>query len=89
MYTVYSKNNCTYCHKAKQLLQQSGEQYEVLTLGADYDREWLIDHIHTNYNIIPRTMPVILCDGEYVGGSVVFGACCNAGVHASSVGYAS
>ncbi len=68
MYTVYSKNNCTYCQKAKQLLQQSGEQYEVLTLGADYDREWLIDHIHTNYNIIPRTMPVILCDGEYVGG---------------------
>lgn len=67
MITIYSKDNCTYCEQAIQLCTQKGVDFEVKKLGADIDREGLIEKI-SSFGITPRTMPQIVEGGEYIGG---------------------
>tara|TARA_B100001079_G_C15988769_1_gene330781 strand:- start:181 stop:453 length:273 start_codon:yes stop_codon:yes gene_type:complete len=64
--TIYSKNNCVYCSKAKALLKGLGLEYEEKTLEKDfdYDPAKLIEDIGKNV----RTMPQIKVDGELIGG---------------------
>ncbi len=64
--TVYSKNNCVFCSKAKALLKNLGLEYEEKTLEKDfgYDPSKLIEDIGKNV----RTMPQIKIDGELIGG---------------------
>lgn len=68
MYVVYSKTNCNFCTKAKQLLQDENYEHVIKMLGIDFD-------ILQLYEVAPRshrTFPMItkLVDGveEYVGG---------------------
>jgi len=63
MYTVYTKDNCTYCDQAKSLLQSKGISYNVKKLGEDITRDELLALIPT-----ARTMPQILKDGQLIGG---------------------
>ena len=63
MFTVYTKDNCTFCDQAKALLQQKGMAFQTLKLGADVTREELLAKIPT-----ARTMPQILKDGQPIGG---------------------
>ena len=64
--TVYSKNNCVFCSKAKALLKNLGLEYEEKTLEKDfdYDPSKLIEDIGKNV----RTMPQIKIDGQLIGG---------------------
>tara|TARA_B100000902_G_scaffold237529_1_gene224992 strand:- start:614 stop:883 length:270 start_codon:yes stop_codon:yes gene_type:complete len=64
--TVYSKNNCIYCTKAKTLLKNLGLEYEEKSLEKDFgsDPSKLIEDIGKNV----RQMPQIKIDGELVGG---------------------
>ena len=64
--TVYSKNNCVFCTKAKALLKNLGLEYEERTLEKDFgsDPSKLIEDIGKNV----RTMPQIKIDGELIGG---------------------
>ena len=64
--TVYSKNNCVYCNKAKTLLKNLGLEYEEKSLEKDFgsDPSKLIEDIGKNV----RQMPQIKIDGELVGG---------------------
>ena len=64
--TVYSKNNCVYCNKAKTLLKNLGLEYEEKTLEKDFgsDPSKLIEDIGKNV----RQMPQIKIDGKLVGG---------------------
>ena len=68
MYTIYSKPNCPFCDKAKMLLELKGEAFETLTLGEDYEREYLVEHVFTNYGVMPRSMPQIVNGDTYIGG---------------------
>jgi glutaredoxin len=53
MLTVYSKNHCTFCDKAKHLLKTKNIAYEEIKIDEDQEaREWLIDQGH-------RTAPQI------------------------------
>jgi len=63
---IYSKNNCQYCTKAKNLVKNLGLEYKELTLEKDfdYDAEKLIEHVGKKV----RTMPQIKINGELVGG---------------------
>ena len=64
--TIYSKNNCVFCSKAKALLKNLGLEYEEKTLEKDfdYDPSKLIEDIGKNV----RTMPQIKIDGQLIGG---------------------
>ena len=64
--TVYSKNNCVFCNKAKALLKNLGLEYEEKSLEKDFgsDPSKLIEDIGKNV----RTMPQIKINGELIGG---------------------
>ncbi|MAJ24688.1 MAG: glutaredoxin [Rickettsiales bacterium] len=64
--TIYSKNNCVYCSKAKALIKGLGLEYEEKSLEKDFggDPSKLIEDIGKNV----RAMPQIKIDGELIGG---------------------
>ena len=64
--TVYSKNNCGYCVKAKALLKGLGLEFEEKSLEKDFggDPSILIEDIGKNV----RAMPQIKIDDELIGG---------------------
>jgi glutaredoxin len=58
MLTVYSKNNCPFCDKAKHYLKTNGFVYEEIKIDEDLEaREWLINEGH-------RTAPQIYNNGR-------------------------
>ena len=63
---IYSKNNCQYCTKAKNLVKNLGLEYEELSFEKDFsgDVEKLVEHVGKKV----RTMPQIKIDGILVGG---------------------
>ena len=64
--TIYSKNNCVYCDKAKALMKGLGLSFEEKSLEKDFgsDPSKLIEDIGKNV----RTMPQIKIDGKLIGG---------------------
>jgi glutaredoxin 3 len=53
MLTVYSKNYCPFCDKAKHLLTTKGIDYQEIKIDEDHEaREWLLEQGH-------RTAPQI------------------------------
>jgi glutaredoxin 3 len=58
MITVYSKNNCPFCVKAKYLLEQKGIAFEEIKIDEKPDaREFVMAEGH-------RTVPQIYQDGK-------------------------
>ena len=61
MLTVYSKNNCPYCVRAKQLLESKGVEYTEVNIEKDtQSRQMLVDkglrsvpQIFHGYELIP------------------------------------
>ena len=64
--TIYSKNDCVYCTKAKNLVKNLGLEYNELKLEKDFDNDpgKLLEHIGKNV----RQMPQIKIDDELIGG---------------------
>ena len=64
--TIYSKNNCIYCTKAKALIKGLGLEFEEKSLEKDFngDPSKLIEDIGKPV----RTMPQIKVDGKLIGG---------------------
>jgi len=54
--TIYSKNNCVYCNKAKTLLKNLGLEYEEKSLEKDFgsDPSKLIEDIGKNVRQMPQ-----------------------------------
>jgi glutaredoxin len=73
-FEVYSKPNCEFCTRAKNLLDKNSLEYSVVDIaeGSIEDqvlsRERLIDRVVNATGNLPKTMPQIFCDDEYVGG---------------------
>jgi glutathione-dependent peroxiredoxin len=65
MYKLYSKDNCSWCVKAKALLRDCGIQYEELKLGLDYNREELKALLPEN---LPLTVPQVFVYNKRIGG---------------------
>lgn len=58
MITIYSKNNCPFCDKAKGLLQLKGISYEEVKIDESSEaREFVVGEGH-------RTVPQIYKDGK-------------------------
>ena len=64
--TIYSKNNCVYCTKAKNLVNNLGLDYTEKSLEKDFgsDPSKMLEDIGKNV----RQMPHIKIDGEEIGG---------------------
>lgn len=60
---VWSKDNCAFCVRAKQLLERHGIEFEERKIGNGYTKEDLLNAVPT-----ARTVPQIFLDEEYVGG---------------------
>ena len=62
--TIYSKNNCVYCDKAKALMKGLGHKFEEKKLESFDSPQAMIEDIGKNV----RSMPQIKIDGVLVGG---------------------
>lgn len=60
---IWTKENCSYCTKAKQFLSNKNIPYTELKLNEDFTREHLLEKFPN-----ARTFPVIVIDGFYIGG---------------------
>lgn len=64
-FTVYSKTDCPYCDKVKQVLDLTKQRFVVYTLDEDFTR----DQFYAEFGE-GSTFPQVLCDDKKLGGSV-------------------
>ena len=67
MIEIYSKPQCPYCVKAKNLCEREGYEYTYKMLDEDFTRDELFEKFPT-----ARTFPQITAHGEYIGGFTEF-----------------
>ncbi len=61
--TVYTKQNCPFCVRAKRLLDKKGVPYEEISVeGNDALRTWLVEHTGQ------MTVPQIFAGDRSLGG---------------------
>ena len=66
MYHIYSKPNCSFCDKAKNLLRQKGIPFTESVIGRDV----MAEEVMALFPFV-RTVPIIIKTGarsEFVGG---------------------
>jgi glutaredoxin len=64
-FTIYSKENCPYCHKVKTVLELTGNRFVVYNLGEDFTKEEFYSEFGEG-----STFPQVLCDDQKLGGCV-------------------
>jgi glutaredoxin 3 len=60
---IYSKNNCTFCEQAKQLLRIHKKDFVEYKLDEDFTREVILSRFPE-----AKTFPIIVVDGFNIGG---------------------
>lgn len=62
-YIIYTQPNCSYCTKAKALIEEKGHTYTEVTVGKDISKTDL-------FEMFPgvKTVPIVVLDGEKIGG---------------------
>ena len=66
MIVIYSKDNCPWCDRAKELLQSKNITYTELKFNVDFTREQLAEKLPDKANRL--TLPQIFIDDENIGG---------------------
>lgn len=64
-FTVYTKTECPYCYKVKQVLELTGNQFVEYTLGQDFTKEQFYAEFGDG-----STFPQVLCDDKKLGGCI-------------------
>lgn len=64
-FTVYSKENCPYCKKIKQVLELTNQSFVVYTLGMHFNKEQFYSEFGEG-----TTFPQVICDNKKLGGCV-------------------
>ena len=67
MFIVYGKPDCSQCTEAKMLLDLADQQYDYLQVGVDLTKQELVSIMEV-FGVLPRSVPQITQDKEYVGG---------------------
>ena len=62
-FAVYSKQDCPYCYKVKQVLELTGNKFVVYNLGEDFTREEFYSEFGEG-----STFPQVICDDQKLGG---------------------
>lgn len=60
---VWSKDNCSQCLQAKNMLKLRGIEFEERKIGDGWTKEQLLEAVPT-----ARAVPQIFLDGTYIGG---------------------
>ena len=61
--TIYTKDECAYCVRAKELLEEHKVEYEELKIGTDVTKYQLLQKVpHA------QTVPQIFFGEKYIGG---------------------
>ena len=61
---IYTRNNCVWCDRAKNLLKINNLEYEEVDLSDDIQRE----NFYKKFNNSIKTMPQIFIDNNRIGG---------------------
>ena len=61
---IYTRNNCVWCDRAKNLLDIKNLKYDEIDLSDDILRE----NFYKNFNNSIKTMPQIFINDERIGG---------------------
>ena len=64
-FAVYSKDNCPYCEKIKQVMDLTKLSYVVYNLNEHFDKKSFIDEFGKG-----STFPQVVVDGKKLGGCV-------------------
>ena len=62
-FTVYSKDDCPYCHKIKTVLELTGSNFVVYNLNTDFTKEEFYAEFGEG-----STFPQVVCDDKRLGG---------------------
>jgi len=62
-FTVYSKLECPYCYKIKQVLELCGKEFVVYTLEKDFTK----DQFYAEFGE-SSTFPQVIVDDKIIGG---------------------
>lgn len=63
MIEIYSKDQCIFCHMAKEYFESANKEYTEYKIGVDVIREEVLEKFPSM-----KTVPVIVIDGELIGG---------------------
>ena len=64
-FTVYSKENCQFCHKVKTVLELTGSNFVVYNLNEHFTK----DEFYSEFGE-GSTFPQVICDDQKLGGCV-------------------
>lgn len=64
-FTVYSKENCQFCHKVKTVLELTGSTFIVYNLNEHFTK----DEFYSEFGE-GSTFPQVICDDQKLGGCV-------------------
>jgi glutaredoxin len=64
MIKVYSKPNCTFCTKAKSLLEKLDFAFDVIEVGKDIS----VEDLHKVLKKPVRSVPQVVIDDQLIGG---------------------
>jgi glutaredoxin len=67
--TVYSKDDCVWCERAKNLLKEKEIPYVDLKYNIDYTKMELMERVETYKSTpaYPLTVPQIFFEDKYIG----------------------
>ena len=75
---IYTKPNCNWCVKAKELMNKLHLSYDEKKLDVDYTRSDLFELVYgPEYVTLPLTVPQIFVDNHRVGGYEEFVEWCD------------
>ena len=64
-FKIYSKTNCPYCYKVKQVMELTSSDFIEYTLDEDFTRTEFYDKFGKG-----STFPQVVCDGKTIGGTI-------------------
>ena len=62
-FTIFSKDDCPYCDKVKQVLELTRSKYVVYTLGKQFEKDAFYGEFGEG-----STFPQVVCNGDKLGG---------------------
>jgi len=65
MFLIYSKSNCPYCYKVKQVIEMTGNKFVEYSLDRDFTKQEFYDKFGKG-----STFPQVLHDDKKLGGCV-------------------